>query len=136
MTQFSPSECPQWALMWTMAVAIYISCKWLTWQQAARSSRPPWKDAAFLLGWPEMDASSFLADRPIARCLHCRLSEWFAAAGKLTFGVVLLFAIARIIPPQHPYVVGWILREIFVVGEVGYLTYGTYRFINFHRCLN
>jgi len=27
-------------------------------------------------------------------------------------------------------------REIFVVGEVGYLTYGTYRFINFHRWLN
>ena len=28
------------------------------------------------------------------------------------------------------------LREIFVVGKVGYLTYGTYRFINFPRCLN
>jgi len=28
------------------------------------------------------------------------------------------------------------LAEIFVVGEVGDLTYGTYRFINFHRCVN
>lgn len=108
MTQFSPSDWPQWALMWTMAVAIYVSCKWLTWHQAARSSRPPWKHAAFLLGWPGMDATSFVGDRPIAGCLPCRSREWFAAAGNLTFGVVLLFAMARIIPPQHPYVVGWI----------------------------
>jgi len=28
------------------------------------------------------------------------------------------------------------MAEIFVVGEDGDLKYGTYRFINFHRCVN
>jgi len=126
MTQFSPSDCPQWALMWTMAVAIYISCKWLTWQLAVRSSRFAWKDAAFLLGWPGMDATSFRRDTPIARCLHCRVSEWFAAAGHLTFGVALLFAIARIVPPQHPYVVGW----IGMIGIVLILHFGAFHLLS------
>ena len=36
--------------------------------------------------------------------------------------------------PEHAIDDG--LREIFVMGKVGYLTYDTYRFINFHRCLN
>src|SRR6476646_8404071 len=126
MSQFSSFECPQWALMWMMAVAIYISCKWLTWQKAARASRPSWKDAAFLLGWPGMDASSFLGDRPIATCLHCRWSEWCAAAGKLTSGVVLLFVVARIIPPQHPYVVGW----IGMIGIVLILHFGAFHLLS------
>jgi hypothetical protein len=108
MTRFSPFDCPQWALMWTMAAAIYIPCKWLAWQQATRASRPSWRDAAFLLGWPGMDATGFLGDGRVATRLHCRWSEWFAATGKLTSGVVLLFVVARMIPPPHPYVVGWI----------------------------
>jgi hypothetical protein len=35
MTQVSPFDWPPWALMWTMAVAIYTGCKWLTWQRVA-----------------------------------------------------------------------------------------------------
>lgn len=107
MTQFPPSDWPRWALMWTMAVAIYASCKWLVWQQAVRSSRRTWKHAAFLLAWPGMDATGFLRERPIAECVPCRSREWVAAARNLTVGVFFVFAMARTIPPQHPYLVGW-----------------------------
>jgi hypothetical protein len=54
-----------------------------------------------------MDAPSFLREKPIAECLHCGSSEWFGAFARLAFGATILFAIARMIPPQHPYVVGW-----------------------------
>jgi hypothetical protein len=126
MTQFSPSDWPRWALMWTMAVAIYIGCKWLTWQQAAVRHAPSWKHATYLLAWPGLDATSFLAERPISQCLHCRSIEWFAAVGRLTFGVTLLFAVARMIPPQHPYVVGW----IGMIGLVLILHFGVFHLLS------
>jgi hypothetical protein len=111
MTQFStssPSDWPRWALMWAIAVGIYACCKWLTWQQAAVRHGASWKDAAYLLGWPGMDATAFLEERPIGEGLHCRWSEWCRAFGTLVLGATILFAIARMIPPQHPYLVGWI----------------------------
>jgi hypothetical protein len=126
VTQISPSDWPQWALMWMMAVAIYTSCKWLAWRQAAGPSRPLWKHAAFLLAWPGMDSTRFFRPRPIAECLFCRSREWFAAAGNLTSGVVLLFAMARIIPPQHPYVVGW----IGMIGIVLILHFGAFHLLS------
>lgn len=126
MTHVFPSDWPQWALMWTMAAAIYISCKWLTWQQAVRAARPRWTHAAFLLGWPGMDAASFLGEGPIAGSVPCRSREWFAAAGHLTFGVVLLFAMARTIPPQHPYAVGW----IGMIGIVLILHFGVFHLLS------
>jgi hypothetical protein len=108
MTQSSPSDWPRWALMWAMAVAIYVCCKWLTWQQAGARHGASWKNAAYLLGWPGMDAAGFLGEKAIAECWHCRSSEWFGAFKKLVVGATILFATARMIPAQHPYLVGWI----------------------------
>ena len=126
MTRFSPSDWPRWVLMWTMAAAIYAACKWLTWQHVASSPRPVWRHVAFLLGWPGMDAASFLGGQPAAGCLHCRWSEWFAATGKLTFGIVLLFVLARLIPSQNPYAVGW----IGMIGIVLILHFGAFHLLS------
>ena len=90
MMQFSLSPWPRWALMWTMAAAVYAGCKWLTWQQAAVRDVRAWKHAAYLLTWPGLDAASFLGEELISNCWPCRSLEWLAAAGNLTFGVVLL----------------------------------------------
>jgi membrane bound O-acyltransferase family protein len=103
-----PFEWPRWAQMWSLALAIYIGCKWLTWQRTAIPNVPVWKHFAYLLAWPGMDAASFLEEGPISNPSHCRSIEWLAATGKLMFGVALLFGVARMIPPQHEYVVGWI----------------------------
>src|SRR5690242_10149694 len=108
MTSFSTSDCPRWVLMWTIAGGVYVSCKWLTWHQATARHRASWKDAAYLLGWPGMDATTFLGERPTAERVRCHSSEWLGAFGKLILGTTILFAIARMVPPQHPYVVGWI----------------------------
>jgi hypothetical protein len=112
--------------MWTMAMIIYISCKWLTWHQAAARSAPSWKHAAYLLAWPGMDATGFLGESPIAACSRCRSSEWCGAASKLVFGVALLFAIARIIPPQYPYAAGW----IGMIGTVLILHFGAFHLLS------
>src|SRR5262245_58114417 len=126
MTQFSPSDWPRWALMWTTALGIYVGCKWLTWQQAAVRHAPSWKHAAYLVAWPGLDASSFLEERAISRCLRCRSIEWLAAAGRLTLGVTLLFVVARMIPPRYPCVVGW----IGMIGLVMVLHFGVFHLLS------
>jgi hypothetical protein len=124
--QFVPFEWPHWAQMWTLALAIYIGCKWLTWQQTTGRNVPVWKHAAYLLAWPGMDAASFLEEGPLSNRSHCRSTEWRAATGKFTFGVALLFGVARMIPPQHEYVVGW----IGMIGIVLILHFGAFHLLS------
>jgi hypothetical protein len=126
MTRFAPFEWPQWALMWTLAIAIYIGCKWLTWWSTALRDVPAWKQAAYLLAWPGLDAASFLEESPTSNPSRCRPIEWLAALGKLALGVALLFGVARIIPSQHPYVVGW----IGMIGLVLILHFGIFHLLS------
>lgn len=126
MIQFAPFEWPRWALMWTLAVEIYLDCKWLTWQRARVRHVPAWKHAAYLLAWPGLDAASFLEGGPISNCSHCRFIEWLAALGKLTFGAALLFAVPRMVPSQHAYIVGW----IGMIGLVLILHFGIFHLLS------
>src|SRR5688572_27581642 len=99
--EFAVLAWPRWAQMWALAFAIYVFCKWLTWQSTATGNVPPWKRSAYLLAWPGMDASSFVEDERISRPCRCRAVEWFTATLKLLLGVTLLFGVACTIPPHH-----------------------------------
>jgi hypothetical protein len=102
----APLAWPPWGQMWGLALAIYICCKWLTWQTVAIRA-PIWKQAAYLLAWPGMDANMFLSAQS-ADCSVCRPIEWLAATGKFALGIALLFGVARLVPAQHDYLAGWI----------------------------
>ena len=117
---------PGWVQMWTLAIAIYVSCKWLTWQCTAVRQVPVWKHCAYLFAWPGMDAASFLEEEPISNRARCRSSEWLAATAKCGFGVTLLFGVARMIPLQHEYVVGW----IGMIGLVLILHFGLFHLLS------
>jgi len=119
-------EWPPWALMWTLAFAIYMGCKWLTWQRTTVRRVPVWQHAAYLLAWPGLDAASFLEGQRISNCSHCRFIEWFAATGKLMFGAILLFAVARMVPSQHAYIVGW----VGMIGLVLILHFGIFHLLS------
>jgi hypothetical protein len=98
--------------MWLLAFAIYAACKLLTWISAMISATPglkvvpPWRHAAYLLAWPGMDAASFLRTHASRRRIS--LYEWLRGLGKLGTGYVLLFGVARRIPPRLTYLIGWI----------------------------
>lgn len=126
MTLRSPFAWPPWELMWTMAVGIYICCKWLTWKQAAVGNVRFWKQVAYLLAWPGLDAVSFLGTRATSDCLPCRSIEWLAALERLILGVVLLFAVARLVPPQHSYAIGW----VGMIGLVLILHFGVFHLLS------
>jgi len=97
---------PSWAVMWTVAALVFAGCKWLTWQTRLAGEAPAWRHMAYLLMWPGLDARRFLDDS--AECRRCGSREWLEASARLTTGLTLLFGIARLIPPRHAYVVGWI----------------------------
>jgi hypothetical protein len=96
-----------WELMWTLAIAVYAGGKSATWLGPRVPRAPLWKQAAYLLGWPGMDAASFLGHVPVSTRSACRSIEWLAATAKLASGATLLFAVARLIPQEHEYVAGW-----------------------------
>jgi hypothetical protein len=116
----------RWAQMWTLALVIFAGCKWLTWQTAAIHDVPLWKHVAYLAAWPGMDAANFLAATPIPRRSFCRSSEWLWAMARLAIGFALLFGIARTIPPQHDYLVGW----IGMIGIVLILHFGAFHLLS------
>src|SRR5439155_20634250 len=50
-----------WIWMWTIAVAIYLACKWITWWDARGGAGATWmKTLAYFFTDPSMDAAAFL----------------------------------------------------------------------------
>ncbi|HWY75700.1 MAG TPA: membrane bound O-acyl transferase family-domain-containing protein, partial [Verrucomicrobiae bacterium] len=110
---------PAWGFMWVMAAAIFLGCKWLTWWQCKIAAIEPWRNFAYLLLWPGLDAAAFLGtSKPrdsITRTIT-RMS-WLAAFGKMLFGAVLLWGIVRTLPASSPLLAGWcgLLGLIFLL---------------------
>jgi alginate O-acetyltransferase complex protein AlgI len=96
---------PAWLFMWTLAGAIYLGCKWLTWWKSTHGRAPVARSLGYLFLWPGMDASPFLgAGKPIRPPLP---SEWLLAAGKTLLGALLLWGVARFVPRGRPMLAGW-----------------------------
>jgi hypothetical protein len=109
MSQLPWFDWPRWAQMWAMAACMYAAAKLLMWRNTVATDVPPWTVAAYVVAWPGMDPRNFVNrgyDGGNRR--GCPAREWRAAIGKLSLGVVLLFGGARLIPPQHEYLTGWI----------------------------
>jgi hypothetical protein len=95
-----------WLFMWSLAFAIYLGLKWLTWCRAKhRIAHSTWRSIAYLLAWPGMDAASFLDE---TRCPpKPRLQQWLWACGQTGVGATLLWFVARSISPERPLLRGW-----------------------------
>jgi hypothetical protein len=96
-----------WVFMWTLSFAIFLGLKWQTWWEA-RDHVPhkAGRSLAYLAAWPGMDAETFLDPRYSAPAPQFK--EWIWAAVKTSFGILLLWAMARRIPEQQTLVRGWI----------------------------
>lgn len=99
---------PAWSFMWSLALALYIGFKWLTWWRARMRGMDfsPARAASYLCAWPGMDPTPFAQRR--ARVILPRPCEWYAALGKVLLGATLLWGIARMVPSVHPRFVGWV----------------------------
>lgn len=97
---------PPWVFMWILSFAIYFSIKVLVWSRARSHIKAPlWRSLGFLFAWPGMDADAFLDVEK--RVAVPRFWAWIWAIGKTAIGAVLLWAVARSIPPRLALLRGW-----------------------------
>ena len=111
-----------WKVMWGLAVLIFFACKWLTWHDAGAPLS--WRGFGYLLAWPGLDARTFMdpgqvADRPSWR-------EWAFAASKSCLGLLIFYGLARTIPIDLPYLVGW----VGMIGIVLALHFGLFHLLS------
>jgi hypothetical protein len=94
-------------LMPLIAFAAYAGCKWLTWRRAwwAMNDVPVWRQAAYLLAWPGMNAAAFLGG---ASSRSVPAAEWGAAAGRTVVGLIVTFGVTLTIPADHPMLAAWV----------------------------
>jgi hypothetical protein len=98
--------CPGWLAMWAMAGGLYAIAKWLTWRPMRHLNLPPARAAAYLFGWPGLDAREFLTPRvaPLAP----RYVEWIFAAAKLLLGFVLFRYAGDVAHDGNVIAAGWL----------------------------
>ena len=109
--------------MWLLAVGVFAGCKALTWASTRIPNVPAWKQAAYLFAWPGLDAAGFFA--PPAK-KEFNLAQLKTGITNTAIGAILLFGVARLIPPQHPYLVGW----TGMIGIVLILHFGTFQLLS------
>jgi len=73
-----------------------------------------------------MDAPSFLDPHQTAHIRQPSIREWFSATAKLVLGIGLFFGVARLIPPDFPYLIGW----VGMIGIVMILHFGIFHLLS------
>jgi hypothetical protein len=121
----APTGSPRWIVMWTLAFAIWCGCKWLTWRRTPVDGAPPWRHLAYLLLWPGLDPAAFLNPRASA-VRQPTTREWLFGAAKMLAGLVVLYGVARLVPPEYPYLAGW----VGMVGTILVLHFGSFHLIS------
>jgi hypothetical protein len=112
---------PRWGVMWGLALAMYAACKLATWAGSRRDA-PWWRQAAYVVAWPGMDAAAFLGGQaPPPRRL-----EWLSAAGAVAIGASLLAWSATSGLETAPVVAGW----TGMIGVVLCLHFGLFQLLS------
>jgi hypothetical protein len=125
------AELPRWVVMWAVALTIYSGLKLLSRFCRPRGEASAWKQVAYLLAWPGMDANAFLFT-PAAEVVRPIRREWAAAWGKFISGVVIVTLAARASASGDPYLVGW----AGMIGIVLALHFGLFHLLScfWRRC--
>lgn len=119
----TPASVPRWAFMWSLAGAIFVGCKWLTWRRTpAPAGTRAWQHAAYLLAWPGLDAAAFLRPPDPGRVHQPTAGEWAGAVARTVGGAVLVFGAARMVPASRELLFGW----VGMVGLILLLHFGAF----------
>jgi Membrane bound O-acyl transferase family len=111
--------------MWSLAVAIYASLKWLTFATSPAARQTSWlKAAGYLFLWTGMDTDAFFGRHQ--RVAESRWSEWMWATGQTAAGLGLLLFVAPQLAEAHPMIGGWVA----MAGVASTLHFGVSRLLS------
>jgi hypothetical protein len=99
---------PAWAMMWSLAVAVFAGLKWLTWHRRDVAGAPWWQHAGYLFAWPGLDADSFLSRANRAQVDCPRIAEWLIGTANLLIGVAVLWFVVPRLADGYPIIAGWL----------------------------
>lgn len=118
-----PPTLPRFAYMWTLSIAIFATCKWVTWIRRTASSPSPWRNIAYLFAWPGMQADQFLHGNatPVPKS-----TEWIAGLVPFATGLLLLWAVIPRLPTAPPLATAW----VGMVGMVLVLHFGLFQLMS------
>lgn len=118
-------QLPGWVLMWVMALALFMSAKWITVSRLlfSRARISPLRLIAYSLFWPGMNAVAFCTRRSASRP---PIREWAFATGKSLFGAVLVWFAVPCVAASHPIARGW----VGMVGLAFLLHFGTFHLLS------
>lgn len=92
--------------MWLLAISIFAALKLLTWAIADKTDIPIWRQIAYLVAWPGMNAREFFESDQVVRVSP---QEWLAALGKTLLGVIVIWAVLPIVSLSPIEIPGWTL---------------------------
>jgi hypothetical protein len=117
---------PRWAFMWLIAVAIFFTCKLLTWRVAATKPVLQWRVCAYLLAWPGMNANRFFAPVNSPALTLSTRSEWFAGTINLIAGATIFWSAKYWIAPCQAILLGW----AGMIGTILMLHFGSFHLLS------
>jgi hypothetical protein len=121
-----PFGWPRWLLMWLLAASIFFAFKVLTWCLVPRQGVPLWRQLAYLVAWPGMDAERFLLSTDPQRIASPSTSEWSLAVLNLAAGALVFWTAQRWIPPTFPVALCW----AGMTGVVLILHFGSFQLLS------
>lgn len=113
-------------MMWSLALAIYSGCKWLTWRRTRLGRAPLWRHLSYLAAWPGLDAKRFIEPGAHSIVTPPPAREWLVAGARLVVGAGILFGGARFVPSGWPYLIGW----VGMIGMVLILHFGLFHLVS------
>ncbi len=119
------SDWPAWLQMWGLAVAFYVSFKWLTWhdeQQIRRTSLS--RSMQYLFLWPGMDAARFLGSHAVRSAPGRR--DWLWAISKILLGGALIGVVVPRIGGSNQVAAAW----TGMVGLMFVLHFGSFQLLS------
>jgi hypothetical protein len=114
---------PAWAVMWLLSGSIFAACKWITWHRAGVGQAARARQAAYLFGWPGMDAEAFVGASAVR---PPRPAEWIRGGAMTGIGVALFFGVARLAGHSRPLLAGW----IGMIGVALMLHFGAFQLLS------
>lgn len=118
------AELPPWAMMWGISIVLYSLLKWMSWWGHS-SSAPVWKQLGYLLAWPGMNATEFLACLKIAPS-RPKWPEWTMAVFKCGIGFGLVWSLAPVVAKRNGHLAGW----AGMVGIIFLLHFGLFHILS------